>query len=119
MRGFRRSGANSRRIERPKSWYPIYLNPGTLELDVIENEWHSVKLEPIDDDGVERVWGWNATTFMEKKDKYIEVKIIKGNYSIQVKERENDNAGEKPKTIWFDPRYSAVNGTTALKNILS
>lgn len=119
LRGFRRSGANSRRIERPKLWYPIYLNPDTLELDVIENEWHSVKLEPIDDDGVERVWRWNATTFMEKKDKYIEVKIIKGNYSIQVKERENDNAGEKPKTIWFDPRYSAVNGTTALKNIFS
>jgi adenine-specific DNA-methyltransferase len=56
---------------------------------------------------------------MEKKSKYVEVKTIRGNYSIQVKERENDNEGEKPKTIWIDPKYSAVNGTAELKNIFS
>jgi adenine-specific DNA-methyltransferase len=119
LRGFRRSGANSRRIDRPKLWYPIYLNPLSLDLDISIKPGYTIKLEPIDDDGVERVWRWNPTTFMEKKSKYVEVKTIRGNYSIQVKERENDNEGEKPKTIWVDPKYSAVNGTAELKNIFS
>ena len=119
LRGFRRSGANSRRIDRPKLWYPIYLNPLTLDLDITSKPGYTIKLEPIDDNGVERVWRWNSTTFMNEKDRYIEVKTIKGKYSIQVKERESDHEGERPKTFWNDPKYSAVNGTSELKNIFS
>jgi adenine-specific DNA-methyltransferase len=117
LRGFRRSGANSRRIDRPKLWYPIFLNPLSLDLDVNEKPGYTIRLEPIDDDGVERVWRWNSSTFIAKKDKYIVVKTIRDKYSIQVKEREDDHEGEKPKTYWSDPKYSAVNGTSALKNI--
>ena len=119
LRGFRRSGANSRRTDRPKLWYEIYLNPETMELSTENLEGHSVVLEPIDDKGVERVWRWNSSTFNKKKDKYIEVKKIKGEFSLQVKERKDDNKGEKPKTVWNDPKYSAVNGTARLKNIFS
>lgn len=119
LRGFRRSGANSRRSDRPKLWYPIYLNPQSLELSTIQLDGFTEEMLPIDDKGIERVWRWNESTFNSKKEKYIEVRKIKGKFNLQVKERENDNEGEKAKTIWHSPKYSAVNGTSRIKDIFS
>lgn len=119
LRGFRRSGANSRRSDRPKLWYPIYLNPQSLELSTIPLDGFTEEMLPIDDKGIERVWRWNESTFNSKKEKYIEVRKIKGKFNLQVKERENDNEGEKAKTIWHSSKYSAVNGTSRIKDIFS
>jgi adenine-specific DNA-methyltransferase len=118
LRGFRRSGSNSRREDRPNLYYPIYFNPKSTEI-CIEKKKGFVELYPIDDKGIERCWRWNAETFELKKVKYIEVKNVKGNYSIYVKEREEDNTGEKAKTIWHKPKYAAVSGTGALKAIFN
>jgi adenine-specific DNA-methyltransferase len=118
LREFRRSGANSRRTDRPNLWYPIYVNSKTLEISTFKNNKWDVVL-PIDNDGTERVWRWNAKTLEEKKDTYINVKKYKDGYRFYVKERSVDYKGEKPKTIWFRPEYSAVNGTSALKEIFS
>ena len=79
----------------------------------------SIELLPIDDNGIERCWRWNAETFEEKKLNYIELKKVKGNLGLYVKEREQDNIGEKPKTIWHKPKYAAVSGTSTLKSIFN
>lgn len=116
LREFRRSGANSRRQERPNLWYPIYIHPITLALSLSFIEGYD-EILPIDKDNVERVWRWNAKTLMDKKDEYIDIKKIKNGYRLYVKERMTDNNGEKPKSFWFKPEYSATNGTSALKKI--
>jgi adenine-specific DNA-methyltransferase len=73
---------------------------------------------PIDSVGVERVWRWNAQTFMEQKEKYIEVKRNGDSFNLYVKERLDDNKGQKPKTFWNESYYSSAAGTAELKNIL-
>lgn len=118
LRGFRRSGSNSRREDRPNLFYPIYVNENTTEMSVKKFK-GSIELLPIDDNGIERCWRWNAETFEEKKLNYIELKKVKGNLGLYVKEREQDNIGEKPKTIWHKPKYAAVSGTSALKSIFN
>jgi len=118
LRGFRRSGSNSRREDRPNLYYPIYVNEKTSEMSVKKFK-GSIELLPIDDDGIERCWRWNAETFEEKKLNYIELKKVKGNLGLYVKEREQDNIGEKPKTIWHKPKYAAVSGTSTLKSIFN
>lgn len=118
LRGFRRSGSNSRREDRPNLFYPIYVNENTSEMSVKKFK-GSIELLPIDDNGIERCWRWNAETFEEKKLSYIELKKVKGNLGLYVKEREQDNIGEKPKTIWHKPKYAAVSGTSALKSIFN
>lgn len=118
LREYRRSGANSRRSDRKNLWYPIYINPRTLEASTTHhNGWDEVL--PIDKEGVERVWRWNARSFEEKKERYIFIKRLADGYRLQVKERQADYKGEKPKTFWFKPEYSAVNGTAVLKEIFS
>lgn len=118
LRGFRRSGSNSRRDDRPNLYYPIYVNEKTSEMSV-KKFIGSIELLPIDDNGIERCWRWNAETFEEKKLNYIELKKVKGNLGLYVKEREQDNLGEKPKTIWHKPKYAAVSGTSTLKSIFN
>jgi adenine-specific DNA-methyltransferase len=118
LRGFRRSGANSRREDRPNLYYPIYYNVKTKQLTVLKRSgW--IELLPIDDKGVKRCWRWNSETFMEKIEKYIDVKKVRGEYDLYVKEREDDNVGEKAKTIWSKPKYAAVGGTHELKQIFN
>jgi adenine-specific DNA-methyltransferase len=117
LREYRRSGANSRPQDRPNLWYSIYINPETLELRIDKKE-DFLELLPIDSVGVERVWRWNAQTFMEQKEKYIEVKRNGDSFNLYVKERLDDNKGQKPKTFWNESYYSSAAGTAELKNIL-
>jgi adenine-specific DNA-methyltransferase len=116
LRGYRRSGANSRRQDRPNLYYPIYYNTQTSEL-TIEKKEKFIELLPIDADKTERCWRWNSNTFMERKDKYIEVKGRNGSFDLYVKEREDDNIGERAKTIWHKPKYASVGGTSVLKSL--
>jgi adenine-specific DNA-methyltransferase len=117
LRGFRRSGNNSLRTERPGLFYSIYYNPRTNNLSLEDSE-GSIVILPIDEQGVERCWRWGANTFLDKKDNYIEVKKVKDNYDIYIKEREDDYQGEKPKTVWDKSYYTGQSGTTEIKNLL-
>ena len=119
LREYRRSGANSRREDRPNMWYPIYINPKTLQLSVHQTDIrNAIKLLPVDPQGIERVWRWSADTLMRDKEQYIEVKKNGNGIGIHVKERAADYRGQKPTTLWNESRYSSVNGTDELKSIL-
>jgi adenine-specific DNA-methyltransferase len=117
LREFMRSGSNSRRQDRPNMWYPIYINPDTLKFDITEFE-GSVEVLPIDSEGIERVWRWGKNTLLKRKEKYIEVHKNGDSITFFVKERKDDNKGDKPKTIWNKSEYSAANGTNELKRIV-
>ncbi len=116
LRGFRRSGSNSRRVDRPALFYPIFYNikKGTLKIERSEKE--DIELLPIDEQGVERCWRWGQKTFQEKTEKYIEVKETKNGFELYTKERECDYKGEKAKTIWNKSYYTGQTGTNELKN---
>lgn len=116
LRGFRRSGNNSLRKQRPKLYYPIYMDKSTLNLSLTSNN-NSIKLLPIDSNGDERCWRWGKETFLQKKEKYIEVRKKDGKYDLYVKEREADYKGEKPKSLWEKPEYTGQNATKTIKDL--
>lgn len=117
LRGFRRSGNNSKREQRPGLFYPIYYNPKTNHIS-LEKIYGYIEILPIDEKGIERCWRWGKETFLEKFDKYLEVKKTKKNrYDFYIKEREDDYKGEKPKTIWDKSKYTGQTATSELKKI--
>ncbi len=117
LRDYRRGGANSRPQDRPNLWYPIYIHPKTLDTDIKKKSGYK-EILPVDPTGAKRVWRWNPDTFTQKKNKYVEVKNEKGKFILYVKERLDDNEGQKPKTVWGESYYSSAAGTAELKNIL-
>jgi len=115
LRGFRRSGSNSRREDRPGLFYPIYYNPKNGEISLKKKSKPFLKILPIDERGIQRCWRWEPKTLSEKYEKYIEVKRTKNGFEFYVKERESDYVGEKAKTIWDKSEYTGQTATHELK----
>lgn len=117
LRGYRRSGNNSLRTERPNMFYPIYFDKNNNSLSLIESN-DSIEILPIDTRGNERCWRWDRKTFLEKKENYLVAReTSSGLVDIYVKERSTDYKGEKAKTIWSKSEYTGQNATTTIKQI--
>lgn len=118
LRSFIRTGAHSRPNERPGLHYPIFIDTASKELFVEKpSDKNCIELWPEDSQGNPRVWRWGKKTLIDKKEKYIECKEKNGVYSLYVKERESDNEGLKPKTIWDNSGYASASAINTLKNI--
>lgn len=113
----RKSGADSRRKDRPKQFYSIYVEPKTLKISLEELDGY-MEVLPIDSEGNERVWKLgkdNCKKLIESGD--IVVKLYKDKYVFSQKDRIKDN--RKQKTVWLDPKYDASShGSILITEIL-
>jgi adenine-specific DNA-methyltransferase len=112
--GLQRTGDGSRREDRPNLFYPIYFNPINNTISLNEDN-NSIKILPIDEQGVERRWRWGKEKVLNDWKTELIVKKNNGNYKIYSKIRIK---GEKPKSIWIKPEYSGTTGTNDLKNLI-
>ncbi len=128
---FRATGANSRRIDRPKLYYPIYVGKGG-KIRIVNLTWSDenqswipreepkndeVLVFPIDSDNQERVWnlGWERAAQVAPFD--LVAKNVNGDWQIYRKYRPNLE-GTLPNTWWDDAKYSATeSGTSVLKSL--
>lgn len=115
----RKSGAASRIKDRPKQFYPIYINPNNLKLSLEKNKKFRVKIEPIDSSGEQRVWKLgriNCEKFIASGEVVVK-KNKNGSFTLYAKDRIKE--GRKPKTMWIDPRFDAsAHGTNLISEIL-
>jgi len=114
----RKSGAASRRNDRPKQFYPIYVNTNNLELSLtkLSNDW--IEILPIDKSNEERVWKLGRVN-CEKYIKSCDVIAEKGRVGIRLSQKDRIKLGRKPKTLWIDPKYDAsAHGTNLIAEIL-
>ena len=109
LAGLQRTGNGSLREERPNLFYPIYFNPKTNEIDVVEHAGF-ITILPIDSEGVERRWRWGKDWKTE-----LVIKKVKDEYKINTKIRIK---GKRPKTLWNRPEYSGTSGTNELKSLV-
>jgi adenine-specific DNA-methyltransferase len=129
---FRATGANSRRIDRPKLFYPIYVSKtGAIQVSSMTWSKTNAQWEPIDPPGLdesivlpldsqktERVWnlGWERA---KKEAKVNLVAKIVGNEWQIYRKYHAKQEGALPGTWWDDAKYSATeSGTRAVKDIL-
>ena len=112
----RKSGAASRRSDRPKQYYPIYIDPDTLN-GSLEPHAGWDELYPIDESGADRVWKIGLVKCSDfLNNGMIVIKKSNGKYSLNVKDRIKE--GRKPKTVWVNPLYDASShGATLLLNM--
>ena len=128
---FRKNGTDSDRSDRPKQYYPVFMDTVTKTLRIPNMSWNNEKKEyTIEEDlkphevillpntpaGIEKVWKYG----IERTKTIIHellVKTQKGNYELYRKKYLNDE-GSLPRTWWDKPEYSARDsGTRTLTNI--
>lgn len=127
---FRKTGGGSRRFERPKLFYPIYVIEGDIVIpefywDENLKEWKPKQrpdteniIYPFDDEGRERVWSMGWERARKEAKQILEAREIDGSWQIYRKYRPNQE-GALPGTWWGDSKYSASeSGTKVLRNIV-
>ncbi len=130
VRNLRRTGSGSRRHERPRKFFPIWVNSKTLEVVragepiaktaswKIEKENDLITVWPIDKEGAEKNWHYamprTRAAIAEGK-----LEARRKDYGIQVYYRLRAKESKKYKTVWSDPSLDAsTHGTELLTEIL-
>lgn len=109
-----RTGNGSLRKDRPNLFYPIYYSPKTNVVSTTKFD-DSIKILPIDDNGIERRWRWGKDKLEKDWETETVVRKQKDRYKIYTKIREK---GDRPKTLWSKPEYSGTTGTNRLKQLI-
>ncbi|WP_055137636.1 DNA methyltransferase [Pseudomonas corrugata] len=126
---FRKSGTDSDRSDRKKSFYPVYVQDKSarvpamswsseqeqwiVEEEVVPNE---TAVWPIDSNGNEKVWTCSVARLRTELDDLKVVRSDNGPIELQKKYRPNQD-GALPGTWWDRPEYSASeSGTKVLKD---
>lgn len=119
--GLRQRGVSSLREDRPDMFFPIYVNPQTLEVSLeFHNDWCEVI--PKKSDGREGRWMWG-----KEKCKVDGARLVarlierRGEYDIFVKDyldREDGAKTRKFKSIWDDKALNNQVGTQEVKALL-
>ena len=126
-RKMRRWGENSKRTERPLSFYPIYIkdNKITRVGEVPPDDYHpiskniksdseEIEVWPIDTDGVERRWNFGLDSIHANLDRVTIQQTADGMYDLFL-----THELTVPKTVWSGGEYDAGNyGNTLLINLL-
>jgi len=127
----RRAGSNSRKEDRPKLFYPLWVTRAG-EVEVPKLTWDesarkyrvlsrmpagATEVLPIREDGTERNWSWSHTKVQESLS---DIKAVKDGLQYGVfRKRRMRREGVLPQTIWYDKRYSASeHGTNMLRTLL-
>ncbi|MBU2700461.1 adenine-specific DNA-methyltransferase [Sporomusaceae bacterium BoRhaA] len=128
---FRKTGTDSNHADRPKQYYPIYINKKEISFRIPQLRWNAVSnmwdvLEtptvdevvvfPITDAGEEKVWKWGIER-VKKNPSHIKIEIKNDDIQLYRKNYFNDE-GALPNTWWDNARYAAgSHGTNLLTNI--
>ena len=114
----KRTGSNSTPKERPKLFFPIFVNEKTLAISTKKQGAGWIEVLPKDGTGSDRVWRWGKEKIEKEWETELVAKIKNDKCSLFTKDR--IKSGRKPKTIWIEPSYDASShGTVLLENILN
>jgi adenine-specific DNA-methyltransferase len=128
---FRATGANSRRADRPKLFYPIFVTEkGDIRVPLLtwsvkDQKWETEEkphadeaiVFPMDAEKSERVWNLGWERAKRETSSNLLAKPVDGKWQIYRKYRPNQE-GALPGTWWEDAKYSATeSGTRIIKDL--
>ena len=127
-----RSGTNDRREDRPKQFYPIFVNShdeiriSEMHWDDSTNSWvifdakevnetEVLPMRTIGGKTIEGNWQRSHPRILKSPDEYRVRRSVSGEISIDFKKRMDFDS--LPKTWWDNSKYSSANGTKQLAQL--
>ena len=123
--GLRQRGGAWRREQRPRMYYPIYINPKDGSVSLEKTEMFTIESLPKRPSGDESRWTWGKELFTKNKNKLIGKKVNRTGESefwdIFRKDYLEDEEGaialKKVKSIWDDKETNYQNGRNEIKEL--
>ncbi|MEK7764147.1 MAG: site-specific DNA-methyltransferase [Nitrospirota bacterium] len=122
LRGLRHRGNASRRIDRPKMFFPIFVNPTSREVSPQQSAAFPVEVYPRKSSGEDGRWEWGPDTTKERIH-LLEAVLIAGREEWDIYQREFliDEGGQsrrlKWKSVWDEKDINYQNGKGELKDL--
>ena len=119
--GLRQRGVASLREDRPDMFFPIYVNPKSLEISLVaQKDWACVI--PKKSDGREGRWMWGKQKCITDASRLVARMIERrGEYDIFVKDylnRGDETRTTKYKSVWDNKELNNQVGTQEVKKLL-
>lgn len=104
----RKRGGPDTRKDRPKMYYPFYVNPVTGEVSLEESDYYSCEALPVKSNGVDGRWRWGKDT-AAKNISYLFGRKVGNKYNIYEKDYLEGTEGARrvrPKSVLSGSAYS-------------
>jgi len=123
--GLRQRGGAWRREQRPKMYYPIYVNEVTGEVSLQRTDYFNKESLPKRPTGEESRWTWGIEKFSKYKNLLVGKKVSRNNeddfWDIFRKDylenEEGDISTVKVRSIWDEKEINYQNGRNEIKNL--
>ncbi|MHB1439986.1 MAG: site-specific DNA-methyltransferase [Cuniculiplasma sp.] len=123
--GLRQRGGAWRREQRPKLFYPVYVNPKNGRISLEKTSEFSIEALPKRPSGEDGRWTWSITKVEKNKDLLIGKKVNRNGENDfwdifrldYLKNEAGDIITKKVKTIWEDKEINYQNGRNELKEL--
>lgn len=122
--GLRMRGGFWRRSDRPKLFYPIYINPSTLEISITRKDNFTEEALPIQPTtGEDGTWRWSKEKVDNDSSLLIAKKVKRNESSVwDIYQKDYlDKSGErrtKVKSIWEEKEINYQNGAGEIRDLL-
>lgn len=113
----RKRGADSRRVDSPNLWFPIYYNPTTEILSTTPIGDDDIIITPKLSTGEDGRWRWSREK-VEKEKMTLYVRQTRSGYNVFERKYPESKSRQLPSTIWDYPEVNTELGTKLLKEIL-
>lgn len=121
--GLRQRGGAWRREQRPKMFYPIYVNPDNGKVSLEKNATYRIEVLPRRPSGEDSRWTWGKDKLRKDINLLVGEKVSKGKddekwdiFRIDYKETEDgDERTSKPTSIWDEKEVNYQNGRNEIK----
>ena len=123
--GLRKRGGAWRKEDRPKMFYPIYVDPKNGDCSLEEDEKYFIEVIPKRPSGELSRWTWSIPKFREEKNLLVGKIVNKGkdNESWDIFKKDyidselGEEKGTKLKTIWTEKDTNYQNAKNEMKSL--
>ena len=122
--GLRQRGGFWRASERPKLFYPFYVNPNNAHLSLVEDSEHTIAVYPYQPStGEKGTWRWSREKVAIDGDKLIAKTVKRGNDIVwDIYQKDYMASGDtvrrtKAKSLWDEKEMNYQNAANELKEL--
>jgi len=120
--GLRNRDPEYTRENRPRLYYPIYIDPETKTVSTEQDHQYSIEVYPKDSEGNDDCWRWGSEKVDEDSELLEAHQTRDGEWRISIKDYLRDEEGniatKMRKSLWTDNRYNNQRGKQELKSIM-
>ena len=113
----RKRGADSRRVDSPKLWFPIYWSRKTNQISTSPIDESDIVVTPKLSSGEDGRWRWSKEKVEREKDS-LYIRATRSGYNVFERKYPEGKSRQLPPTIWDYPEVNTELGTKLLKDIL-